>query len=337
MADTGAGPHRLNICMESFSGALLRRLLEAPALLLTTHRNADPDGLGSEIALYYLLKTLGKDVLIANPDQAAPRLHFIDPEGVIQVYADLAAHLGERTVVVVDNSDLERILEVRQAIRPDHSNLVIIDHHDGSTPDLKITFQDPTSASTSEIIFQLYKEAQITPSPTAARALYAGLIADTGNFRYRKTTPDSHRMAAQLLELGVLPADISEQILWGFGIKRLELKRLVYSQLGFHGNERIAYFALDLVAENLSVPDLDQLEGVINELLEVQQIQIALLFTRRKSSLTRVSGRSRGDIDLLPAVEAYGGGGHKNACGATIPLDLQDAIHEFLPIVERCL
>ncbi|MBE7437125.1 MAG: bifunctional oligoribonuclease/PAP phosphatase NrnA [Spirochaetales bacterium] len=321
--------------MNVMARSLLERLKSEEKLLLTTHRNPDPDGLGSEVALHGLLRALGKDVIIANPDQAAERLRFLDPEEIVQVFADVDA--TGRTVVIIDNSDLDRILNVQSAILPDQSNLIIIDHHDGATPDFHKTFQDPASASTSEIVYNLYAEANVVPSPIAATGLYAGLIADTGNFRYRKTSPRSHLMAAHLIELGVQPDKISDLILSAFSLKRLQLKKKLYQSLAFNEAQKIAYFQLDLAREDLTVSDLDQVEGVINELLEIQEIAAALFFSRRGPSLTRVSARSRGTLDLLPAVRPYDGGGHKNACGATIHLDLQAAIADFLPRIESCL
>jgi len=112
-------------------------------------------------------------------------------------------------------------------------------------------------------------------------------------------------MAAHLIELGVQPDVISDLILSAFSLQRLQLKKKLYASLAFNAAQNIAYFQLDLAREDLSVPDLDQAEGVINELLEIREIAAALFFSQRGPSLTRVSARSRGTLDLLPAVRPY--------------------------------
>lgn len=322
-----------------FFEKLLHRFAKAERFLLSTHRNPDPDGLGAEIALDSFLRHRGYDSVIFNQDPIQARYGFLDPEG-------RALHAGSRVdrddlegrlVVMVDNSDIGRSGEAARFIDPDGSNLVIIDHHDGIEPDLQTYFLAPEIGSTSEMIYELLVYTETPIEPAIARALYAGIVIDTGHFRYRKTTDRTHRIASHLLELGVDPADMAERLLASWNRGRLAGRKRLYESMQVDAEQQLAWFAI----RHSELDDLDaqpdDLDGIVNELIEVRGIQAGLLFTERAGGITRVSARSKGDTDLLPAVAPYGGGGHKNACGATIPLDLDAAVEEFIPIAAACV
>ena len=324
---------------ETFYRVLLDRLLGVDRLLLSTHRNPDPDGIGAEIGLEFLLRQKGKDCLVLNHDPLSAKLRFLDPGGIILSFPERPPEpqLRDRTVVFLDNSDIARSGEIEQWIASDRSNLIVIDHHDGITSDMKTYFLRPDIGSTSEIVQELIEFSGLSITSAVAQALYAGLVTDTGHFRYRKTRPESHRLAARLLELGVDPPVVAERLASGFPVGRLLARRTVYDTLQVNAAETMAWIVIqrkDLQEYNVTFEDLD---GLVNELLEPDQIQIAMVFVVREAGKTKVSLRSKGDVNLLPAVHAYGGGGHKNACGATIPLELHNALREFLPVVERCL
>ena len=322
-----------------FYRRLLDRLKSLDTFLLTTHRKADPDGLGAELGLDHLLREMGKDCVIINPDPLLDKYRFIDKENRVSDFFGHtnAGSLSSRTVVVLDNSDLDRTGDVKRFIRDDLSNLLVIDHHDGAHPDYHTYFQNPDIGSTSELIFELYEAAGMDIPLHVAEAIYAGIVADTGHFRYRKTRPRTHRIAAKLLEVGVDTARLADQLFAVAPVGRLHLKRKLYSQFQLNKEETVGWFKIrreDVDELGMSFDDLD---GIVNELIEPDKIKVGLLFTQREPRLTRVSVRSRGDVNMLPAVEPYGGGGHKNACGATIQLDLENAVKEFIPIAAACV
>ena len=104
--------------------------------ILTTHKSCDPDGIGSELGLSYLLSKLEKKHSILNPDKMPDKYRFIDPQFKVRNIDPniLQNFTFDKTVVVVDNSDLPRIGDVNQFLKPDKSNLILIDHHDNIDP-----------------------------------------------------------------------------------------------------------------------------------------------------------------------------------------------------------
>ena len=313
-------------------------LLERDYFLLTTHFSPDPDGWGSQLGLDYLLRKHGKDCLIFNNDLylgGEPQKH---EARVYTSEQDFDHSLLEgRTIVSLDNSSLNRIGTPADYIKEDKSNLIIVDHHDGMEADNQSIFIFPRSSATSEIVYILYNITNTEPPIEIAEALYRGLVMDTGHFRYAKTSPITHRVAARLLACKVKPAHVSEDIYMRFSLSRLYARQLLYPTMQLSEDKQIVYFALHI--DNLQVANvrLDDLDGLLDECFEVKEIKIALLFTQREQKLTRVNCRARTGVDMLSIVQKFDGGGHKTACGMHMPMKLDVAINEVLPLFKDLL
>ena len=322
-----------------FFPRLVDRLLKEDKFVITTHRGADPDGLGSELALDFFLRRQGKDSMIFNQEDVPAKFKFLDKEGRVHNIRTEGERwdLSDRMVVFVDNSDIERAGPVAENILEDFSNLVIIDHHDNANPDYYTYFQDPGFGSTAEIIYELFETMDMPMPGHIATGLYTGIVVDTGHFRYNKTRPRTHEIAAKLLERGVNPTQVAEQLLNNAPVDKLLLKKKLYGKIQINAERNMAWFAVqrrDLEELGLG---FDDLEGLADELIEPEGIRVGIIFTEREPTLTRASIRSKGESNMIPAVEPFGGGGHKNACGVTFKLDLETAVKEFIPRAAKCV
>lgn len=319
---------------------LLDLLLAQERILLTTHIRPDPDGWGAQIGLYYLMQSKKKDVLIFNQDPYAGKT-FNNGSFEAIVYND--GHdfdrsiLENRTVVSLDNSSIERLGKAASYIKEDHSNLIVIDHHDGIPSNGKTFFMFPHASATSEIVYVLLALAEQEPPLHVAQALYTGLVFDNGFFRYGKTTSLSHRVAARLLNANVKPAEISEMLHAGYRFSRLKVRQILYNNLQSTEDKRIAWFAVHVDTLKAEGASLDDLGGLVDDLFEAAEVQIGILFSQRGPNFTRVAFRSRYAINVLPLAEKFGGGGHKTACGVKLDLELDEAIREIIPLAKKCL
>ncbi|MDH5717466.1 MAG: bifunctional oligoribonuclease/PAP phosphatase NrnA [Spirochaetia bacterium] len=310
--------------------------------LLTTHIGPDPDGLGSEIALYFLLKKLKKEVIILNNEKTPDLLSFIDSTKKIQFLSDHELKQGlwdnkinDYFVFVLDCSELKRIDKVADLFIKLKLSWASIDHH--LTPPEKNLFIDADYSATAEIIWDLYHYLKIPIDKKTALALYSGIVADSGNFRYSKTSLRTHLAGGELLQTGIDSDEIYRMIFEAHPIDRLILKKRIFSKLII--NKKLGYVIGQYrrrTSKNLSLGD-SPTEGVINSLLSVSGIKIAALFTETAEGDMKCSLRSVGNVSVAKIAEKYGGGGHKNAAGLRIKLPYRKARKIIIKEIEEYL
>ena len=182
-------------------------------VVLTTHVNADGDGVGSEIGLWHLLRARGVTATIANPTGIPERFDFLIPDGADA--SDRAVKEIERAdvIVVLDIGDLSRLGDLGHVVRQRAAPTVCIDHHvsPGSLP-AGPRLIAPEATATAELVFDLASALGWPLIPESARALYVGILTDTGGFRFSNTSARALRVAAALLERGVDPEGIYEAV-----------------------------------------------------------------------------------------------------------------------------
>jgi len=107
--------------------------------------------------------------------------------------------------------------------------------------------------------------------------------------------------------------------------------------LQINENRNVAWFPIGFSEKEKLNFNWRAMEGLANELIEPEDIKVGIVMVEKEPSVTNVSVRSQHEVDMLPAVQKFGGGGHKNACGARINLDIENAVKEFLPLAEKCI
>ena len=182
---------------------------------LTTHVNADGDGVGSEIGLWHLIKARGALPVIVNPTPFPPRYQFLleDADGADR--SNRAVKELERAdlVVVLDISDLGRLGHLAQRIEGLKVPVACVDHHqsNGSLPDGP-RFVDAAACATGELVHDLARVAKWDLPQVAAQALYVAILTDTGGFRFSNTSPRALHVASHLLAHGLDPEQIYTQV-----------------------------------------------------------------------------------------------------------------------------
>src|SRR5918996_473373 len=188
-------------------------LVPGRRVVLTTHVNADGDGVGSEVGLWHLLRARGLKPSIANSTGIPDRFRFLVPDGADA--SDRAHKEVEQAdvVVVLDISDLARLGDLAQTVKRHGAPVVCIDHHvsPGTLPDGP-RLVAPEASATAELVFDLAAVLGWEITPDVARALYVGILTDTGGFRFANTTPRLLRIAAALLDRGLNAEEIYERV-----------------------------------------------------------------------------------------------------------------------------
>src|SRR5436853_2951399 len=287
-------------------------------VVLTTHVNADGDGVGSEVALWHLLRSRGLRATIANPTPIPERFPFLLPEGAD--HSDRAAReIAEADVVVVlDISEVSRLGDLARAITQSQA-VACIDHHvvGGSLPGGP-RLVAPEAAATAELVFDFANALEWPLSPEAARALYVGLLTDTGGFRLANTTPRALRVAGALLEHGVDPESIYASVYASAPEGRVRLMTEVLETLVVEPEHGLAWVTVPPDALRRHGATADDLDGIVEYPRSIAGVQLALLFRNLANGKVKVSFRSVGNVDVAELAGRFGGGGHRKAAGASL-------------------
>lgn len=287
--------------------------------LITSHERPDGDALGSELALYHMLKALGKQASIYNQDRTPGEYRFLPGADVI-VY-DLPPTESFDAAFILDCGDLDRV--GREAgrigtIRP----LVNVDHHVSNGGFCDAALFDADASSTGELIYRLADAMAMALTPEMATNLYAALLTDTGGFCYGNTTRDCLAIAARLVESGARPQWISENIYENAPLEKIRLLGLVLESLTLDHNGRVG--SLTVTQENLAGAGAlqEHTEGFADLPRTIEGVEISVLFIELEKNYYKLSLRSKGRFDVERVARKLGGGGHVNAAGCRIRGDI---------------
>lgn len=293
---------------------------------LTTHVNADGDGVGSEVGLWHLLRAQGLDPVIVNATGIPERFEFMVPEGADASDRATKEIARADVVVVLDISDLGRLGDLATAVRDRGVPVACIDHHvsQGTLP-AGPRLVAPEATATAELVFDLATELGWKLSTDAARALYVGLLTDTGGFRFSNTTARALRVAAALLEHGVDPESIYEAVYSSAPEGRVRLLGDVLQTLVVERERGLAWVTVPPGALERHGATADDLDGIVEHARSIAGVRLALLFRQIANGRIKVSFRSLGEVDSAALAQRFGGGGHHKAAGASLEGSLGEA------------
>lgn len=294
---------------------------ENNSILISSHVNPDADAIGSEMALYYALNRLGKQVRVINYSPTPYYLQFLDPNGIIELYNEnIHKNIFEETdlFIGVDFNQSSRIIAMQSALIKSKTIKAIIDHHLNPEDFADFSFIDNNYSSTGEIVYDFFIETNIVEiDKLIAEAIYAAIMTDTGSFRFDRTTSKTHRVIAELLERGANPSEIYDRIYNQNKPGKLKLLGRALENIKFKSLSRIAYMIItkkDLLECDSQEEDVD---NFVNYCLSIKGIKLGILFLELENGF-KVSFRSKGDIPVNELAAEFGGGGHKNASGLRV-------------------
>ncbi len=306
---------------------VLALLSGAQRVVLTTHINADGDGAGSQIALAGWIRARGKMAWIINPTPFPQAFRFLLPaDGWTSDCGSADARDVMRSAdlaVVLDTGEVPRIGSVLTLIQD--LPTAVIDHHpQGTDPIPGASFRDPKACATGELVFDLVSAAGGPWPPETVRSLYVALLADTGSFRFSNTSPDTHRIAAFLMEKGADPEELHRRVYGNLPLRRLKLLQSALGELEIDPLGDLAWMTVPSGAyENLGATSED-IEGLVDYPRAIEGVEVGLLFRETARGATKVSFRSNGSVDVNAVARRFGGGGHVKASGALVERPLEE-------------
>ncbi|HZR22559.1 MAG TPA: bifunctional oligoribonuclease/PAP phosphatase NrnA [Vicinamibacterales bacterium] len=313
----------------------VQRIVEAirtrQQFVLSSHSRPDGDSIGSQLAMAYALRDMGKSAVAVNFDRApGPLLQF---PGVPDIVIAPAVDRAYDAAIIMECGDLART----GVTGLDKSFVINIDHHPGNTGYGAINWFDASAAACGEMVYDVIVALGMPMTREIATHIYLAILTDTGSFHYSNITPRTFDISKACLEAGVDPVLVARNVYDSNNMGRLKLFGAVLSAMQIDQSGRIAIVYLDHEMARAAGGTYEDTEGLINLPLTVKEIQAVVFFKQHEGEEYRVSMRSKGDIDIGAIAKEFGGGGHKNAAGCTVTGGIDQLQKVFVEKMERAI
>lgn len=298
------------------------RLREAGNVLLTCHLGPDGDSIGSMIALASLLRDQGKRATLWTSDLVPRRFKWMPL--LRSLIHKLPADARYDLTVVVDVADA-KLLGDHFPAREITGPVMALDHHHSAAPFGDLWVWDPAAASVGVLVARIAHHLGWRITRDAAVGMMVSMVTDTGSFRYSNTDAEALRLAAELVDLGVTPWEIAEQMTERVPLARYRLLAAALATLEPAAGGALCFMTVTDEMVKQAGASWEDSEGLVNYARSIDGVECGVLLTPAKRGGTRVSLRSKGRlIDAGAVCAALGGGGHVGAAGCTLAATLPE-------------
>jgi phosphoesterase RecJ-like protein len=311
---------------------ILAAIARGEKFSITAHVRLDGDALGSELALYLMLKDLGKEAVICNQDATPERYRFLPAaERIVHELENIEKY---DVAFILDCSELDRVGKISgDIVRA--KTLINIDHHVSNGGFCQLRLLDPKASSTGELLYRLMRKMHVKMTKDICTNLYAAILTDTGGFRYSSTHQETLRAAGDLVEGGASPQWISENIYESDPPVKLQLLSRVLETLTLDMETKTA----SLVVTQQHLQDtgamMEHTDGFIDIPRTVKGIDIAMLYTQTEGNHFKLSLRSKGKVNVEKIARKFGGGGHINAAACRVEGNIDEIKRRVLEAVRE--
>lgn len=323
--------------------AIADLLAASDGFWISTHIFPDGDAVASELAMWHVLRKLGKRAFIVNHSIASEMYRFLP--GFDQVHSlcegahgDPASHAEldprPQTLIALDCGRRFRLGDVPDVLGP--SRVINIDHHLSNDFFGDLNLVRPEACSTGELVLELAVACGAELDLEIATCVYAAIVSDTGRFSYANTNARAHEIAARMIEVGVDPAEISHRLWRSRSMGQLRLHSALVNRLELADGGRVAHVTLDqALCDEVDVDPVDTLDAV-HVPISVRGVDVGILF-RVEGDEVKVSLRSEGAVDVSALAARFGGGGHQGAAGCALRAPADAARAQVLAAVSEAV
>ncbi len=327
----------------SLSNSIFEEIKKANNILINVHRNPDLDSIGSATALYQALTKIGKKVTLVCPHQVPENFKFLKGAEIVQTinFANFFKRTGQRPdptdlFIILDSGSYDIVTGNKEIKLPDIKKIVIDHHKTNNLSDVYIRLLDEKASATAEIVYRLFSDWGINIDKNITTSLFSGIAGDTVFFKYSKNTKLTFKIASELLDKGAQKDKLIDQAFDSFDFNLVKMigeflrkmekgsspaGEFVYSIMDYETYEKYGKLkgARELVADFFARSIKDYSFGII--ISEEERGKFSLSF------------RSKKDTDVSVIAKKLGGGGHKNAAGATIYGNIDQVINKIKKII----
>jgi phosphoesterase RecJ-like protein len=300
------------------------------------HARPDGDCIGSQVALGRALRAQGFDALCVNPDAVPRRLEFLVKDMPFVRFDAILAHAADYTAVFVDCADGARSGERVKSAFP--QPLAMMDHHISNIGFARYNLLDTGSSATCEILAGLFLDASLPLDAGIAQALYAGMLTDTGQFRFASTSRRTLLLAAELIGEGARPSEVGYHLYERESLGKMMLLQRCLASLRMECGGRVCIGMLPAGVFEETGTTAEDTEGLVDYARSIDGVEVGVLIEERADGGVKASLRAKDAsyrVDLIAA--QFNGGGHACAAGLNLKTDAQDFYARLVATVVKQL
>jgi nanoRNase/pAp phosphatase (c-di-AMP/oligoRNAs hydrolase) len=323
----------------------IQLLLSTPKkIAIIPHRGPDGDAMGSTLGLYHFLLKNKHHPVVVSPNEFPDFLAWMPGSETVKIFEKDKQNCTKiledaELIFTLDFNALHRTGEMEHVLAKLTAPFVMIDHHQKPDDYAVVTYSDTSFGSTCEMLYNfishLGKKADI--DKTIGTCIYTGILTDSGSFRFPKTTGTTHRIVAELIDLGVENTEIPSLLFDNSSFGRLQILGRALQNMKVITEHKTAYTTL--TQEELNSFDYvkGDTEGIVNYGLSIKGILFTAIFIENKEEkIIKISFRSQGDFDVNQfARDYFNGGGHRNAAGGKSEVSMEETIRKFEDLVTK--
>ena len=323
----------------------IQQLLSTPKkIAIIPHRGPDGDAMGSTLGLYHFLLKNNHHPVVVSPNEFPEFLAWIPGSETVKIFEKdkkkCTKILEEAELIfTLDFNALHRVGEMEKVLEKLTVPFVMIDHHQSPDDYATVTYSDTAFGSTCEMLYHfisfLGKKSDI--DKTIGTCIYTGILTDSGSFRFPKTTGTTHRIIADLIDLGVENSEIPALLYDNSSYGRLQLLGRALQNMKVLTEHKTAYTTLTQEELDLFDHIKGDTEGIVNYGLSIKGIVFTAIFIENaEEKIIKISFRSQGDFDVNSfAREYFNGGGHRNAAGGKSEVTMEETVKKFEDLVSK--
>lgn len=311
--------------------SIKEKIDESNSIVILTHEHPDGDAVGSSLAFMHALKKIGKNVDVIIP--GVHQMYSVLP-GFEEIKESCNEDFNYDLCIALDSSDLER-LHVCRNIFEKTKNTIVVDHHITNQNFGDVNYVNAVASSTCQNLLVVFAYMDIAISKDIASCIYAGILTDTGGFRYNVQT-ETFEFVSMLLETGIDNAKIYRNLFDLTSLPRTKLLGRALERLEILCDGKVAFtYITKQDEEECGTTDGDQ-EGIVNYGRNIEGVEVSI-FVRELDDKKKVSLRSNDYLDVSLIATKYGGGGHMKAAGIGTNMPLEAIKQTLIAEIEKQL
>ncbi len=323
----------------------IQNLLATPKkIAIIPHRSPDGDAMGSTLALYHFLLKLNHQAVVVSPNEFPNFLAWLPGSETVLIYENdrenCSKILNEAELVfTLDFNALHRTGEMEHVLNKLTVPMIMIDHHQKPDTYATYTYSDSSIGSTCEMIYNFISYLGKTRliDTTIASCIYTGITTDSGSFRFPSTTSKTHRIVAELIDLGIENSEIHNLLFDDNSYNRMQLLGRALQNMKVFPEYKTSYTSLTQKELDEFHYEKGDTEGVVNYGLSIKGIHFAAIFIEhREENIIKISFRSQGSFDVNQfARDHFNGGGHINAAGGKSYDTMKNTLNKFEDLISK--